>query len=312
MFLDSPDRWGFRSNNRMLTKWIRSSSLVSTSVNHSVRAPTSEYDVPIPFKLQYRIFTALQAILEGCCFSFAEKNYPAYLARKAWDCPEAGELPAWTRGLIKEFCANPVFDMSEDEFEVVLKNANDIRKTAVHRVPVSAEEIQRLIGDAWAMALLLDDEDRKNEIEEIKTVVEKNIQALLEKRHTKEEKLRLKLEELENLKRDIELRETLALEGAENEEEALTRSFQEDIARELEWLGLEGKGIGVRDRARQEDNDGEDGGVTDKEGGDGDGPLLTIAEHEEAFHEPEGWPAGEGFTAEELAAAAESISNLSA
>jgi hypothetical protein len=285
--------------------------LVSTPVNNSATgALTSESAIPfLPFRLQYRIFTGLQAILESCCFNFAQKNYPGYLIRKGWDCREAGELTAWTRGLTREFYSNPVFDMGEEEFELILKKGGEIRHAAVHRVPVSAEKIQRLIEDARAMAEVLDERERMGEIDQIKVVVDKHVASLLERRRAKDEKLRLELEELERLKRDIELRETRAAEAAEVEEEMIIRRFRDDIGRELEWLTPEGKGFVLKDRNDRGGNEGEGAAA----GAQAERlQLATINEQdEEAFHDSEVWPASE-FTAADLEAAAESISTLSA
>jgi len=261
---------------------------------------------PLPFKLQYRIFTALQAILESCCYDFACRYYPQYLKRKSWDCPEAGELRAWIRGLSKEFSSNPVFDMGEDEFDQILEKGGGIRHAAVHRVPVSGQEIQRLIEDARAMAEILDDEEvggRLREIDEMKAVVDSHIQTLLDKRAAKEEKLRLELERLERWKRDIEMREVRAANEAEEEELAIRRDFQDGVGRELEWLGLEGKGLRVRDRgeAIETTGIGSAGAGAGAAAEEGTGALTATAENpEEDFHEPEGWPVAEGVLPEQL------------
>ncbi|CUS12843.1 unnamed protein product [Tuber aestivum] len=296
----------------------RSSSIISTSVNASAArampsAVAADSMIPsLPFKLQYRIFTALQAILESCCYDFACRYYPEYLKRKSWDCPEAGELTVWIRGLSKEFSSNPVFDMGEDEFDTILKKGGEIRHAAVHRVSVSGQEIQGLIEDARAMAEILDDEEvegRLREIDEMKAVVDSNIQVLLDKRAVKEERLRLELEKLEKWKRDIELREVRAIKGAEEEEESICREFRDGIGRELEWLGLEGKGLGVRDRGEAMEMAGS--GVVGAASREGAEALEKINENaEEDFHEPEGWPAAEGALPEQLLATG-SVSSLS-
>ncbi|RPA88985.1 hypothetical protein L873DRAFT_1723761 [Choiromyces venosus 120613-1] len=302
---------GSASLEESTTTLPRSPSILSTSVNASTTraAPSTvaaDSVIPsLPFKLQYRIFTALQAILESCCYDFACRYYPQYLKRKSWDCPEAGELTAWIRGLSKEFSSNPVFDMGEDEFDLILKKGGEIRHAAVHRVSVSGQEIQRLIEDARAMAEILDDEEvegRLQEIEEIKAVVDKNIQTLLDKRAAKEEKLRLELEKLERWKRDIELREVRAIKGAEEEEENIRRDFQDEIGRELEWLELEGKGLGVRDRgeAMEMARSPSAGPAPEDEEGGNESPATINEGGEEDFHEPEGWPAPADAPPEQL------------
>jgi len=195
--------------------------------------------------------------------------------------------------------------MGEDEFDQILEKGGGIRHAAVHRVSVSGQEIQRLIEDARTMAEILDDEEvggRLREIDEMKAVVDSHIQVLLDKRAVKEEKLRLELEKLERWKRDIELREVRAIKGAEEEEAAIRRDFQDGVGRELEWLGLEGKGLRVRDRGEAIEmvGSGSAGAAPPEDGTEVQATVGGSAE--EDFHEPEGWPAAEGALPEPLLA----------
>ena len=77
----------------------------------------------------------------------------------------------------------------------------------------------------------------------------------------------------------------------------------------MEWLGLEGKGLRVRDRGEAIEivGSGSAGAAPPEEGTE---VLAAVGgSAEEDFHEPEGWPAAEGALPELLAA--ESVSSLS-
>jgi len=193
--------------------------------------------------------------------------------------------------------------MGEDEFDQILEKGGEIRHAAVHRVSFSGQEIQRLIEDARAMAEILDDEEvggRLREIDEMKAVVDNHVQTLLDKRAAKEEKLRLELERLERWKREIELREVRAVKGAEEEEETIRRDFQDGVGRELEWLGLEGKGLRVRDRGEGTETAGSGNAAAAPPEEEAEVLPATTENAEEDFHEPEGWPAAEGVLPEQL------------
>lgn len=204
--------------------------------------PPLDSDIPfLPFKLQHRILITLQNTLERACYDFARKHYPEFLIRKGWDCPEAGELTHWTRGLIAEFRESPIKAVREaDHFPLAMKGIDEVRHSAVHRVPVSGRDIQRLIEKTKAVLHILDATRRIcDQIDEMDEIIERNIQTVLDKRREKEEKLRLELEKLEEWKRILELREVRAIKQAENEEEIIQRSFCDEVGQALGALGFE-------------------------------------------------------------------------
>lgn len=240
-----------------------------------------DVDIPfLPFKLQHRILITLQSTLESACYDFTRKHYPDFLIRKRWDCPEAGELTHWTRGLVSEFQDNPTEAVRDaDDFPAALEGINEIRDLAVHRVPVSGRGIQRLIQKTNVVLHMFDATKRiRDQINELDGVIERNIRTLLDKRRKKEDILRLELEKLEEWKRILEVREVRVIKQAENEEENIQKSFRDTVEEALGGLVYS---IGASP-------DLENGDASDER--EADHVEDPIPEHsEECFHESEGW-----------------------
>lgn len=250
--------------------------------------PPLDLDIPfLPFKLQHRILVILQITLESVCYDFARKHYPAFLIRKGWDCPEAGELTHWTRGLIAEFRDSPTKAVREaDNFPAALKGIDEIRHSTVHRIPMSGRDIQRLIQKTKVVLHMLDSTRRmRDQIDGIDGIIERNIQTVLDKRRQKEEKLKLELEKLEEWKRILELREVRAIKQAEYEEEHIQKSFRDEVGQALRALGVEESVVYSVDAGPDLEN-GSFGGTKETT----DRVEDSIPAHdEEYFHESEGW-----------------------
>lgn len=277
----------------------RSGSPASSIFISPPPAPPPDPDIPsLPFKHQYRILTTLQSILESACFDFARKHYPNFLVQKGWDCPEAGELTQWTRGLVAEFRENPTRVVKEAEhLPLAMKATDEIRHSAVHRVHVSGRDIQRLIENSRVVVYMIGDTKRIREIDEINAVIERNIQTVLDQRRKKEEKLRIELEKLEEWKRILELREMRAIKQAEREEERIQRSFHEEVGRALESLGAEESAeyrVGTDAESVSGSHIKEDEPAHSETEEKHDVEGSTPEQQEEYFHELEGWPVDEG------------------
>lgn len=247
----------------------------------------SDPEIPsLPFKQQHRILTTLQSILECAYYDFARKHYPNLLVRKHWDCPEAGEITQWARNIAFEFRKDPINTKGARDVEVfisTLKSTDEIRHAAVHRIPVSGKDIQRLIENSKTVVGMLGDKRRKREVDSIREIMDKNIRIVLELQKEKEDKLKAELEKLEEWKRILELREMRAIRQADQQEEKIERSFRDEVERALNLLETE------------EDDDADvEGDGSEKEpetAGSERVDNSTPDQHdEEYFHESEIWP----------------------
>ncbi|KAH0608680.1 uncharacterized protein H6S33_001814 [Morchella sextelata] len=120
------------------------------------------------FFFQHQVLTSAQSTLESACYRFTKKNYPSILTRNKWRCPEAGELTAWTKELIRAFEADPgpaTKDLhSPTKFPKVLRDLAELRHTTVHRLAVSGEKLLGLLENAFNAVKMFKDNKAINAI----------------------------------------------------------------------------------------------------------------------------------------------------
>jgi hypothetical protein len=112
--------------------------------------------------------TTTQRQLEECCFDFAAKWLPSILEDHKWECAEAAELTKWTRTLAKrcdKLPAHAINNDSETPLKEVFFATNVLRHTAVHRLPVTAQGIHKMIQAASQLVQTLGDRSRAAELE---------------------------------------------------------------------------------------------------------------------------------------------------
>lgn len=265
-----------------------SRSPASSIAPHVASQLSPDSETPsLPFKQQHRILTTLQSILECAYYDFAQKHYPNLLIQRNWDCPEAGEITQWARGIAIELRQDPTNIKEARDLEgfiSTLKNTDEIRHAAVHRIPVTGKDIQRLIENSRAVMDVLGDKRRRREIDSIGGVLERNIKTFLDLRREKEEKLRAELEKLEEWKRIIEIREMRAIRQADHEDERIEKYFRDEIEQALDLL--ETKQGGADTESVGSDKEPEpaylEPRVKDK---------APDHQDEEYYHDSEFWPA---------------------
>jgi hypothetical protein len=134
-----------------------------SSSTGSDRYVPSLFPVYLPMRVQHRLLVKVQTSLEQACFDFAQRTMPELLQDKEWDCPEAVELSVWASAFLRRQCeftkklAAASNNAAGKPLDVLLRSVADIRHTAVHRIRVSAEGIERFVHDAESFATLLGD-----------------------------------------------------------------------------------------------------------------------------------------------------------
>ncbi|RPB09035.1 hypothetical protein P167DRAFT_548436 [Morchella conica CCBAS932] len=120
------------------------------------------------FFFQHQVLTSAQTTLESACYRFTKKNYPSILTRNKWRCPEAGELTAWTKELIRAFEADPGPATkalhSPTNFPKALRDLAELRHTTVHRLVVSGERLLSLLENAFNAVKMFKDNKAINAI----------------------------------------------------------------------------------------------------------------------------------------------------
>ncbi|KAL2285582.1 hypothetical protein FJTKL_07613 [Diaporthe vaccinii] len=167
--LDSADRYGLPHEGGFDGKRTGT----DPQVEASMRLPTeqqsarSETRVPSLFPLKfnftsgYKILVKTQEILEIACFRFAEKAMPEILENREWHCPESAELNLWAIEFLKrlvkfEKMPSRAFSQSKPLNEL-FTSIMQIRHHAVHRIPVTAKELEEFMADGETLVRLFED-----------------------------------------------------------------------------------------------------------------------------------------------------------
>ena len=111
-------------------------------------------------------------MLEGACFKFAKSHVPELLTRKRWTCAHSAELSMWTKELSKTFEQKPSSINLEKIGGIaglpqLLKTLDELRHSAVHRIPVQADKLILFIRASLQAAEILVDEEKQTAIKAI-------------------------------------------------------------------------------------------------------------------------------------------------
>lgn len=101
-----------------------------------------------------------QNLLEQACFDFAKQAMPCVLQKNHWSCAEAVELNLWAKKFKSQRSAladaeNKIGLLDRAKFYESIK---DIRHTAVHRLPVTAKQLEKFLADGEKLAGILGNE----------------------------------------------------------------------------------------------------------------------------------------------------------
>lgn len=136
---------------------------------------------------------------------------PSVLREKNWDCPMAVELTKWTKlfrkGKGKLTAQTSPIDFASEEAHKTLTAVTRLRHTAVHRLPTTARGISQLLDAAVKLAQALQDNLRAAQLDELRSEVNTQIEALELKKNVLEDtvstELRRKREELERMETEL-------------------------------------------------------------------------------------------------------------
>lgn len=170
----------------------------------------SLYPVYIPYKIQYLVLTRAQQLLEQCCYDFTAEWLPELHEQRGWDCYEAIELNEWTCTVVKRLpklppnC--PLASAQEPEGSLVgiLTSINNIRHSAVHRLPTTAKGILEMIRSATGFARVLQDSVREEQFHELYQQLEGKIRASELNKNFLETKLEDELQKIARKRKELD------------------------------------------------------------------------------------------------------------
>lgn len=207
------------------------------------RLPPSEVPTP-PFCIQHGILKTLQSTLETSCFKFSRSHCPALLIRRKWTCPHAGELNAWTKELKRSFDLGelPAGIIPADAaagLAATLKELDDLRHTAVHRVPINGARLVEFIKSSIAAVRMLGDEESADEITAIMAIVSRCFDESMKSKIEVDLELNVDLEQLEVEKKKLEQREGQIRQRAAKKVKDAGEEMERSMVRGLEALKLD-------------------------------------------------------------------------
>ncbi|PQE27761.1 ubiquinol-cytochrome-c reductase cytochrome c1 protein [Rutstroemia sp. NJR-2017a BVV2] len=165
--------------------------------------------------------TTTQRELEECCFDFAAKWLPSILEDHKWDCAEAAELNKWTSTLVARYGklpAHAINNDSETPLQDVFLATTVVRHTAVHRLPVTAQGIQKMIQSALQLARTLGDHSRAEGFEGLHLEMESRIRDMELNKNFLENRFDEQLQVISEQRAELD----------RQEKEALATMLQED------------------------------------------------------------------------------------
>lgn len=168
----------------------------------------------VPFKAQHLILTTAQQVLEECCFDFAKDCLPAMVKENGWDCAAAVELNQWTKILDAHHdkLALYALDPGSSSIQGVFASIARLRHTAVHRAPISAEELRQLVESAVKFAQLLQDRRRALQLQRLTSEVNAKINAMELSKKFLEDKTARQLQEIQRQREELDRMEKAAIE----------------------------------------------------------------------------------------------------
>lgn len=130
----------------------------------------SLYPVYLPMRTQHVLMNELQTILEKACYEFGLVNMPSLLEERRWTCAECVELNEWLK-IIAKFggkMSEQAIRTNDKPLSGLLADMAQIRHTAVHRQPVTVDQIELFLIDAESLARVLDNEIRGEMIAQLR------------------------------------------------------------------------------------------------------------------------------------------------
>ncbi|EZF33081.1 hypothetical protein H109_03806 [Trichophyton interdigitale MR816] len=169
-----------------------------------------------PFQIQHLVLTKIQTLLEQACFDFASKWAPELISTEMWDCPEAIELSKWTLAMNKAIHKIPINAFNTEDYpniSAILHSGYEIRNIAVHRKRISLRKLEDITQAAVLFLRAIRDNNRELQLSNVHAVMSVFMWSLESRRQIIEARFRGELEEIQRLRKTLDLREKEADEA---------------------------------------------------------------------------------------------------
>lgn len=207
----------------------------------------SLFPLEFEFVTGYRILVKTQQVLEFACFRFAEKAMPEILEKRKWHCPEAAELSLWAHEFSKrtrkleETLSRPSF--ASRPLEELLPSIAQIRHHAVHRVSVTAKELEQFMADGEILVHLFEDPTAIPVMARARSEVQKAAAEMENRKNMLEARLAKVLRDIASKRAELDRMEAEAIADTQREDKEY-QLFAGTQLQETIWLddGVIGEG----------------------------------------------------------------------
>lgn len=175
----------------------------------------SLFPLEFPFITGHKILIKTQEVLEHACFRFAETAMPEILEKRKWHYPESAELNLWAKqfskrqaklGKVSSMGSSPSRPLKE-----VLSSVAQIRHHAVHRIPVTAKELERFMVDGETLVQLFEDRAATHVMSRARSEVHAAAAELENKKNMLEARLNRVLQDIDEKRAKLDRAEAEAI-----------------------------------------------------------------------------------------------------
>lgn len=173
------------------------------------------HPVYLPYRTQHHVLTAVQSILEECCFDFGNSWIPELMSAQKWEQAESIELTQWVKRFSKCTKSLPLSAtraIMGKSLKEVLFATSSLRHSAVHRLPTSAAGILKMLDTAITFTEALNDTERATQIRTIKEKLAIAVEDIIQRQTLLECKLSDQLKDFTKRRAEIDELERLAVE----------------------------------------------------------------------------------------------------
>lgn len=175
----------------------------------------SLFPLEFPFITGHKILIKTQEVLEHACFRFAETAMPEILEKRKWHCPESAELNLWAKQFSKRQAKLGKVSSKESSpskpLKEVLSSVAQIRHHAVHRIPVTAKELERFMIDGETLVQLFEDNTATHVMSRARSEVHAAAAELENKKNMLEARLNRVLQDIDEKRAKLDHAEAEAI-----------------------------------------------------------------------------------------------------
>ncbi|KAJ9143437.1 hypothetical protein NKR23_g6651 [Pleurostoma richardsiae] len=228
--------------------------------------------------MQHMILNTAQRVLEQCFFDFASRTMPSILMKRNWDCAASVELTKWTRlfstkkGRVNLQVVRPQID--NDDLSELLVIVSKLRRTAVHRLPVTARGVSQFLDSAVKLANLLGETSRAGQLEELWSDVNSKVNAMELNKNVLEDTVTRELQDIQQKREELDRLEAELTQGMLKDDldnKTLIGQLLEDSLQGIFSKGKKKEEVGDKEKDDDDEDNDEEGEEEEDEEDDNEG-----------------------------------------